>query len=204
MWMGTTSDSIDNIYSSVSCEVLSDQRQTMDNERIPYRATEAAASWMGIGPLPVSVLLENVRSLYNVGAFFRTGDAVSLEKLYLAGITGYPPQRMITKTALGAEETLAWERTLDAREKVLALRAGNYEIAAIETSVHAVDLFDWQPRFPVCVLFGHETDGLTPELAAMADVHIRIPMLGRKHSLNVATAGGVVLYELLRRYRSRF
>jgi tRNA G18 (ribose-2'-O)-methylase SpoU len=176
----------------------------MESERIPYRATEAAAAWTGIGRLPVSVLLENVRSLYNVGAFFRTGDAVSLEKLYLAGITGYPPQKMITKTALGAEETLAWERTPDPCKLVSALRARHYEIAAIETSVHAVDLFDWQPRFPVCLLFGHETDGLTPELAALADTHVRIPMLGRKHSLNVATAGGVVLYELLRKYRSRF
>ena len=179
----------------------------MENERIPYRATEAAASWSGIGagngPLPVSVLLENVRSLYNVGAFFRTGDAVALEKLYLAGITGYPPQKMITKTALGAEDTVAWERVADARAMVAALRERHFEIAAIETSVHAVDLFDWQPQFPVCVLFGHETDGLTPELGALADTHVRIPMLGRKHSLNVATAGGVVLYELLRKYRER-
>jgi tRNA G18 (ribose-2'-O)-methylase SpoU len=176
----------------------------MKRERIPYRATEAGVAWGGIDTLPVSVLLENVRSLYNVGAFFRTGDAVSLEKLYLAGITGYPPQRMITKTALGAEETLAWERAPDARERVSELRARQYEIAAIETSVHAVDLFDWQPRFPVCLLFGHETEGLTPQLSALADTHVRIPMLGRKHSLNVATAGGVVLYELLRKYRSRF
>jgi len=175
-----------------------------ENERIPYRATEAAAAWAGIGPLPVCCLLENVRSLYNVGSFFRTGDAVSLEKLYLAGITGFPPQKRITKTALGAEETMAWERTADARGLVSELRERHYEIAAIETSVHAVDLFDWQPQFPVCVLFGHETDGLTQELAALADTHVRIPMLGRKHSLNVATAGGVVLYELLRKYRARF
>src|ERR1700679_3324256 len=105
----------------------------MGYERVPYRATEAAVSWTGIGPLPVCVLLENVRSLYNVGAFFRTGDAVSLEKLYLAGITGYPPQKMITKTALGAEETLSWERSGDAAQQVLALRDRNYEIAAIET-----------------------------------------------------------------------
>lgn len=174
------------------------------NERIPFRATEAASAWEGIGPLPVSVLLENVRSLYNVGAFFRTADAVALEKLYLAGITGHPPQKMIAKTALGAEESVPWEKTPDARSQVLALRSRSCEIAAIETSVHAVDLFDWQPRFPLCVLFGHETDGLTPELAALADTHVRIPMLGRKHSLNVATAGGVVLYELLRKYRARF
>jgi len=70
-----------------------------------------------------------------------------------------------------------------------------------ETSIHAIDLFDWQPRFPVCILFGHEVDGLRPELLALCDTHVRIPMLGRKHSLNVATAGGVVIYELLRKYR---
>ena len=171
-------------------------------ERVPYRATVAAVPWDPIRPLPVSVLLENVRSLYNVGAFFRTADAVALEKLYLTGITGYPPQNMITKTALGAEETVAWQHNSDAVAILEQLRSSNYEIAAIETTTHAVDLFDWQPRFPVCVLFGHETDGLTRAAADFADTHIRIPMLGRKHSLNVASAGAVVMYELLRKYRN--
>jgi 23S rRNA (guanosine2251-2'-O)-methyltransferase len=171
------------------------------SERLPYRATTGAAAYERIAKLPVSVLLENVRSLYNVGAFFRTADAVALEKLYLAGITGYPPQNMITKTALGAEDTVPWERGPNALEPIGKLRGAGYEIAAIETSVHAVDLFDWQPRFPVCIVFGHETDGLLPATAALADSHIRIPMLGRKHSLNVASAGAVVLYELLRKYR---
>jgi 23S rRNA (guanosine2251-2'-O)-methyltransferase len=172
------------------------------DSRVPFRATTAALAYEDIRPLPVSLMLENVRSLYNVGAFFRTGDGAGVEKLYLAGITGYPPQNMISKTALGAEETLAWEHTRDPIQTVEKLRAAGYEIAAIETSVHAVDLFDWQPRFPVCLLFGHETDGLTPGLGALADTHVRIPMLGMKHSLNVATAGGIVLYELLRKYRA--
>ena len=177
---------------------------TGKESRIPFRATTAAAAYENIRPLPVSVLLENVRSLYNVGAFFRTADAAGIAKLYLAGITGYPPQRMIAKTALGAEETVAWEHTLDPHKTLAALRAAHCEIAAIETSVHAVDLFDWQPRFPVCAVFGHETDGLTPAISALADTHVRIPMLGVKHSLNVATAGGVVLYELLRKYRTLY
>src|SRR5882757_5199667 len=133
------------------------------DSRVPFRVTMAAAAYEEIRPLPVSLLLENVRSLYNVGAFFRTGDGAGIEKLYLAGITGHPPQNMISKTALGAEETLAWEHTRDAVRTIENLRASNYEIAAIESSVHAVDLFDWQPRFPVCLLFGHETDGLTQE-----------------------------------------
>ena len=172
-------------------------------ERVPYMATTGAAAYDGLR-LPVSILLDNVRSMYNVGAFFRTGDAAGIERLILAGITGYPPQNMISKTALGAEDTVRWERAGDAGVKVAELRRHGYEVAAIETSVHAVDLFDWTPRFPVCVLFGHETDGLTSELSQQADTHVRIPMMGQKHSLNVATAGGVVLYELLRKYRALY
>lgn len=168
-------------------------------ERVPFRVTHAGAVYEGLA-LPVCILLDNVRSLYNVGAFFRTADAAGIEKLYLCGITGRPPKRAITKTALGAENTVAWEHGWEPMAFAEALRGRGYEIAAVETAVHAVDLFDWQPRFPVCLLFGHEVDGLRPELAAFADTHVRIPMLGGKHSLNVATAGGVVVYELLRKY----
>jgi 23S rRNA (guanosine2251-2'-O)-methyltransferase len=153
-------------------------------------------------PIPVCVLLDNVRSLYNVGAFFRTADAAGLESLYLTGITGTPPKKALSKTALGADETVPWSHSWDAVSVVDGLRHREVEIAAIETSVHAVDLFDWQPRFPVCVVFGHEVDGIRPEVLARCDTHIRIPMLGRKHSLNVATAGGIVIYELLRKYRN--
>lgn len=172
------------------------------SERVPYAVTATAAAYEGMGgPLPVCVLLDNVRSLYNVGSFFRTADAVRLERLFLCGITGRPPKKAITKTALGAEETVPWEHSWDALGVLQSMRAREVEIAAIETSVHAVDLFDWQPRFPICLVFGHEVDGIRPELLALCDTHIRIPMLGSKHSLNVATAGGVVLYELLRKYR---
>lgn len=153
-----------------------------------------------MGPLPVSVVLDNVRSLYNVGAFFRTADAVRLEKLYLCGITGRPPKRAITKTALGAEETVPWSHTWEPVPVVDELHRSGYEIAAVETDVHAVDLFEWAPRFPVCLVFGHEVEGIRPELSQLADTHVRIPMLGSKHSLNVATAGGVVVYELFRKY----
>lgn len=171
-------------------------------ERLPYRATEQSSAYERISRLPVAILLDNVRSLYNVGSFFRIADGASIEKLYLCGITGHPPKPAITKTALGAEETVAWDHSWEAIPLLEDLRSRGYEIAAIETSVRSVDLFDWHPNFPVCVLFGHEVDGLRPELAELADTHVRIPMLGVKHSLNVATAGGVVTYELLRKYRS--
>ena len=171
-------------------------------ERIPFQVTQAAAAYQGIGRLPVSVLLDNVRSMYNVGAFFRTADAAGVEKLYLCGITSHPPKKAISKTALGAEERAPWEHAWEPLPFIERLRARAYEIAAIETSVHAVDLFDWRPRFPVCLVFGHEVEGIRPEIAERCDTHVRIPMLGIQHSLNVATAGGVAIYELLRKYRA--
>jgi len=162
--------------------------------------TSLAAGYEGLR-LPAAVLLDNVRSMYNVGAFFRAADGVGLETLCLCGITAHPPKKAITKTALGAEDAVAWEHDWDVLQMAERLRGRGFEIAAIETSLHAVDLFDWQPKFPVCVAFGNEVEGLHPKLLALADTHVRIPMLGKKTSLNVATAAGVVLYELLRKYR---
>jgi 23S rRNA (guanosine2251-2'-O)-methyltransferase len=170
-------------------------------ERLPYRATLQASAYDDIQTLPVRVLLDNVRSMYNVGAFFRTADGVALEHLHLSGITGRPPKKEITKTALGADEHVPWTGVAEPAAALHELHRQGYEIAAIETSNHSVDLFDWEPRFPVCVVFGHEVEGIQPELLAACHTHIRLPMLGRKHSLNVATAGGIVLYELLRKYR---
>jgi 23S rRNA (guanosine2251-2'-O)-methyltransferase len=170
-------------------------------DRVPFQATVAGVEYDQLR-LPVCILLDNVRSLYNVGSFFRTADAAGIEKLFLCGITGRPPKKALSKTALGSEETVPWEHSWDAGPVLDRLRASGHELAAIETTTHAVDLFDWRPRFPVCIVFGHEVEGIRPELSAMSDTHVRIPMLGNKHSLNVATAGGVVLYELLRKYRT--
>ncbi len=172
-------------------------------DRLSYVATELASGYDDLGLLPVRVLLHNVRSLYNVGAFFRTADAVGVETICLAGITGHPPQKKIAKTALGAEAHVSWEScSSEGIEAYLnTLRQRSYELAAVETSPHAVDLFDWRPCFPVCLLFGHEVNGLDRTVLERCDIQIRLPMRGVKHSLNVATSGGVVLYELLRKYR---
>ncbi|MGH9159542.1 MAG: TrmH family RNA methyltransferase [Vicinamibacteraceae bacterium] len=170
-------------------------------EPLPFRATLASASYEAVDRLPVAVVLDCVRSVYNVGAFFRTGDAAGIERLYLTGYTGYPPHRGIAKTALGAEGTLPWERRDHAPALTAELRERGWEIAVVETSVCAVDLYDWRPAFPVCLIFGNEVEGVDPRLTETADVHVRVPMLGRKQSLNVAVAGGVVLFELLRKYR---
>ena len=172
-----------------------------EEERVPFQITTGAAAYEGIRQLPVSVLLENLRSAFNVGSFIRTADAVRLEHLILCGITSTPPHSGILKTALGAEDTVRWTHHEDAVQAATQERARGAELAVVETSVRSVDLFDWVPRFPVCLIFGNEKDGVSSALTDLCDTHVRIPMLGFKHSLNVATAGGVVLYELLRKYR---
>lgn len=172
-----------------------------DSGLVPFRAAAIAAPWDAVVRLPVSVLLDNVRSLYNVGAFFRTMDAVGGMRVYLSGITAAPPHPRLAKTALGADASVPWESCADPGALLDRLRGEGIQVAAIETSRRAVDLYEWQPAFPVCVVFGHEVEGVRPSLLDACDIHVRIPMLGQKDSLNVATAGGVVLYELLRRYR---
>jgi tRNA G18 (ribose-2'-O)-methylase SpoU len=128
-------------------------------DRVPFQATTASVPYDHIRRLPVAVLLDNVRSLYNVGAFFRTADAAGVERLHLCGITGRPPKPGIAKTALGAEDSVPWEHTWEPVPLIDAMRRRGYEIAAVETTVHAVDLYDWTPRFPVCAIFGHEVEG---------------------------------------------
>jgi 23S rRNA (guanosine2251-2'-O)-methyltransferase len=175
--------------------------QAEEPERIPFRVTEASKDYDHVPELPVEVLLDNLRSAYNVGALFRTADAAKIRKLILTGITAIPPSKAVLKTSLGAEATVAWEYQPSGLETLERLRTRGYEIAAIETSLHAVDIFDWRPRFPVCVILGNEVDGVKQEMVDMCDTHVRIPMLGLKYSLNVSTAGGIVMYELLRKYR---
>jgi 23S rRNA (guanosine2251-2'-O)-methyltransferase len=152
----------------------------------------------------VVVLLDNIRSLYNTGSILRTADASGVERVVLCGITPRPDQgsrqrRAIAKTALGAEESVSWEYQADARTALASLVAGGYQPVAVEPSPEAVNLFEWTPQWPVCLVFGHERDGVSPLLTSHVHTVIRIPMLGHKRSLNVATAAGVVLYELLRR-----
>ena len=157
--------------------------------------------------LPVVVVLDNIRSLYNTGAFFRTADGCAVEKLVLCGITPRPDQgsrqrRGIAKTALGAETSVPWEYVSDTAAAVAVAATAGYHVAAVENSPQAIDLYEWTPSWPVCLVFGHETDGVATDVAGRIDTHVRIPMLGEKRSLNVATAAGVVLYELLRRWRN--
>jgi tRNA G18 (ribose-2'-O)-methylase SpoU len=152
-----------------------------------------------VGPLRVAVVLDQIRSAYNVGSFFRTADAAGVEKLYLCGITPRADNSQVAKTALGAHLTVRWEWHYDTLVPLRALAARGYQIAAVETGADSMDLFGYAPNWPVAVVFGNEVTGLSPEVLEACHVRIAIPMRGRKGSLNVATAGGVVLYDLLRR-----
>ena len=154
--------------------------------------------------LPVVVLLDNIRSLYNTGSVFRTADACGVERVMLCGITPRPDQgsrqrRAIVKTALGAEDAVRWEYEPETATALRRLKADGYQLVAVEPEADAVNLFEWAPQWPVCLVFGHERVGIAAELVAHLDAVVRIPMLGKKGSLNVATAAGVVLYELVRR-----
>lgn len=148
-------------------------------------------------------LLENIRSLYNVGAIFRTSDAVLLEKLYLCGITGSPPRNEISKTALGAEDVVPWEQHDEAVEVVKKLKKAGYMIIAVELAHDSVEYTKAEYKFPVCFIFGHEVDGISDKLMEYVDMSVIVPMLGRANSLNVATCYGIIVYDALKKLNEK-
>ena len=148
---------------------------------------------------PIYGLAENIRSLWNVGSLFRTSDAVGVRKLYLCGYTAKPPRPEISKTALGADETVPWEHVRDPLKVVVRLKELGVGIVALETGEGAVPYDAFPYEFPLCLLVGNEVEGLSRPLLSAADAKVSIPMLGTKESLNVAVAYGVALYEVLRR-----
>ncbi|MBA7627222.1 MAG: TrmH family RNA methyltransferase [Calditrichaeota bacterium] len=150
---------------------------------------------------PIYAILEDVRSAYNVGSMFRTADALHLSCLYLCGYTAFPPHRGIAKTALGAEHTIPWEKHADAITLARGLQEKGMQIVVLEQTDDAVDFWEAPVRFPVCFVVGNEVIGVSEELVALADLCLELPMSGIKQSLNVATAFGVVGYELARRWR---
>jgi len=151
------------------------------------------------GPrIPLVVVLDNIRSLHNVGAIFRTADGAGVEKIWLCGITGYPPQGDIAKTALGAEQSVVWEHAKDILEVVRQYKARGYQIVLLEQIDTSISYDAFIPDKPVCLVVGNEVDGIMDELAELADVAIEIPMAGIKNSLNVAVAFGVVAFYLSR------
>jgi tRNA G18 (ribose-2'-O)-methylase SpoU len=166
----------------------------------PHYARLAADALPALPRNPVHVVLDNLRSAYNVGSMFRTGDGAAVEHIHLCGMSAHPPHKKLEKTALGAFDYVPWtyhERTRDCLD---ALRARGIPIVAVEVTPDAVDYtrFDW-PR-PVAVVFGHEVHGINERTLAACDAVVKIPMRGHKNSMNVATAFGVILYGILQHW----
>ena len=147
--------------------------------------------------IPVVVILDNVRSAQNIGAFFRTGDAFAIEKVMLCGITATPPSRDIHKSALGAELTVKWEYYPTTAECVAQLKEDGYTALAIEQVEGAVmlDKLEVDPAKKYALVFGNEVEGVDQAVVDMCDGAIEIPQVGTKHSVNVSVAGGIVMWE---------
>lgn len=155
--------------------------------------------------IPVVVILDNVRSMNNVGSVFRTSDAFLIESIYLCGYTPCPPHRDIHKTALGATETVKWEYEQNILELADKLRTQGFKLMAVEQTTGStfLDQFQWDGKQPLALIFGNEVEGVQDEVLAKCDGCLEIPQLGMKHSLNIAVATGMVLWEVFSQYRIR-
>ena len=142
--------------------------------------------------VPLVVILDNIRSLYNVGSIFRTADGIGVAKIFLCGITGYPPQVDISKTALGAEESVVWEYRENVLEVIENLKLKGFQIVMLEQTEGAISYEDFKAQGPVALVVGNEVDGVSDAIIPFCDQAIEISMRGIKNSLNVAVAFGVV------------
>lgn len=146
--------------------------------------------------LPFCVVLNNIRSLYNVGSIFRTADGAGVAKLWLCGITGCPPNNMITKTALGAENVLPWEHREDAQALIRELKDQGYTIIFLEQIKGSIPYQNFQPNGKSCLILGNEISGVSEDLLRMCDIALEIEMRGLKNSLNVSVAFGIAAYHI--------
>jgi 23S rRNA (guanosine2251-2'-O)-methyltransferase len=148
--------------------------------------------------IQVVVVLDNIRSMHNVGSVFRTGDAFLIQGIYLCGYTPLPPHRDIHKTALGATETVAWRHFPTTEDAVRSLKEDGYMVLAVEQTEGSIRLTELTMTGPVAVVFGNEVSGVDPAVLELCDGGVEIPQFGMKHSLNVSIAAGIVLWELVR------
>tara|TARA_B110000263_G_C15242125_1_gene479885 strand:+ start:623 stop:1159 length:537 start_codon:yes stop_codon:yes gene_type:complete len=156
-----------------------------------------------IPKIPISFLLENIRSAHNVGSIFRTADGMGASKVFLSGYTCKPPQKDLSKTALGAEFAVDWEHNDDPIVLANQIKKQNIQLVLLEHTQNSESLYELDWNFPLCIVLGNEVDGVSEELIKLCDKHVEIPMRGIKQSLNVATAAGIIGYEMLRYYNRK-
>lgn len=144
----------------------------------------------------IYLIAQNIRSLFNVGSLFRCADVFGVKKVYLGGYTGFPPRKEISKTALGADEWVSWERQWQTHLIIKKLKNQGVKIVVLETGEKSQSLPDFKPKFPLALVVGSETNGVSKAVLNLADSVVKIPMLGKKESLNVAVAAAIGLYQL--------
>lgn len=150
---------------------------------------------------PFVIVLDNIRSLNNIGSFFRTADAFRAKKMILCGYTQSPPHREITKSALGAENAVIWEKEETTLQAVLKLKEDGYQVFAVEQAEGSTLLqnFDPKPGIPCAFVFGNEVEGVADEVIDVCDGCVEIPQFGTKHSFNVSVSAGIVLWEFIKK-----
>ncbi len=152
---------------------------------------------------PVVTVLENIRSLYNVGSMFRSADAARIAYMYLCGYTPHPPRKEIDKTALGSTESVPWEHSIKPASVITMLKNQGFTIAALEHTTTSISYFDHTYSYPLCIVVGNEVEGISNEALSLCDVALEIPMFGIKHSLNVAVAYGIVVHHAVMMYHKQ-
>jgi tRNA G18 (ribose-2'-O)-methylase SpoU len=153
---------------------------------------------------PLCLMLHNIRSMWNVGSMFRTADAAGIEKMFITGYTATPPRKEIEKTALGAQDCVRWEYRADPLEAIAIMRASGIRICGLEITDKSRPYTEVRKDdFPICLVVGNEVEGIGDEVLMHCDEVLEIPQYGTKHSLNVAVAAGIALFELVRAVRGR-
>ena len=150
---------------------------------------------------PLIIVLDDIRSLHNIGSVFRTSDAFLIEKIYLCGITAVPPNKEIHKTALGATDTVTWEYAANINEVLHLLKSEKIKVFAVEQTENAIMLDNFQPETHLkhALIFGNEVKGVSQEAINLSDGVIEIPQLGSKHSLNISVSVGIVIWDLFQK-----
>jgi 23S rRNA (guanosine2251-2'-O)-methyltransferase len=178
------------------------ENRKLENKELNRRTLE---EFRESSKLPIVIILDNIRSLNNIGSVFRTSDALLVEKIILCGISGTPPNKEIHRTALGAEDSVEWEYFENTVEAIFKIKERGYKVISLEQTVDSIDLMKYQPDKGIkyALVFGNELRGVEQEVVNLSDECIEIPQFGTKHSFNIAVSAGIVLWDFVTKISRR-